>query len=383
MILEIFNKNTRVRVDVIRSYSYVYYEDDITGNGSFEIRLPVKDKSLTWLYDYGNWILFDIGILGIVKGVKDSEDDNTEITVYGYLSNHILEFRSFLTTSKYYDTPPKIALKMFDELFVHPDDERREIGFLEASEGVPEWTDKIRYQSTGKTYLETIQEMFAPYNLGFELYPVIKNYDEDTGQLTNVDKFEFRILKPVDRTYNNPDGNVPVVFSFDNNNLRSLLYEEDGRAFTSVAIVASEGVGSERKTIEVQNTEEEYTGYERIELYVDARDLQSDSGEEQITDEELEELMVERGKEKLQDHQKFITFDASILEGKYQYGKDFYKGDYVSVVDKNTNRIFNIQVTGSRKTYSNGVEYRDLTIGVDRMNIYKIQEKRLLSLIQS
>jgi len=382
MKLEVFEKNTRTRVDIIRSYNYVYYEDEFSDRGKFEIRIPVHDHSLMWLYQLGNWILFDDGVLGIIKGVRDYEDSDTEITIYGYLSNHILEFRSFLLTSIYYDTPPQIALSMFDELFVNPDDERRKIGFLEASEDVPEWSGKIRYQSTGKTFLETLRTMFSPYDLGVELYPVVKNYDEQTGQYANIDSFEFRIIKPVYRTVNNTDGNTPVVFSFDNNNLQNLEYEEDGQDFASVAIVASEGTGQQRLTTEVDNTSIEYTGYERIELYVDARDLQSDEeSEDPITDEELLEMMVERGKEKLQDHMIFISFNASIIEGKYKYGVDFNKGDYVSVVDKNTNRIYDVQIVAYRKTYSEGVEHNDLTIGIDRMKVHKLRQERLLSLI--
>ena len=631
MKLEVFEKNTRTRVDIIRVYNYVFYEDELNGHGRFEVRIPAKDHSLSWLYNYGNWILFDDGILGIIKGIKDVEDDDTEISVYGYLSNHILEFRSFLLTSVYYDTPPKIAVSMFDGLYVHPEDERRKIGFLRASTDLPAWSGKIRYQVTGKTYLDTLQEMLSPYDLGFELYPIVKNYNQQ-GQYANIDSFELRIIKPVDRTVGNSYGNVPVVFSFENNNLQQLEYEEDGQDFASVAIVASEGVGQDRVTLEVQNTVTELTGYERIELYVDARDLQSeqepepeppepeppeperftkveyiknttltsqslgvylssypagqqDDGNSKVEielqcdyathaaqntsilfyaryvednqpnqytislpfgtygevtdftklrfgytentqqhlgvaqdydvpafnqkrkftlntmdnkvivdesersladymniqrtlskefelflgqsgsityyhaktryysvklydqnnqmvnnfypvienstnkiglydivtdtfvefdssvwetgtaiqeeqtqttptqsepaqssneiDEKLREMMVERGKEKLESCQKFITFDASIIEGKYKYGVDFYKGDYVSVVDKNTNRIYDVQVTAVKKTYSNGVEHRDITLGTDRMKIRKLQNKRLLTLLNA
>ena len=378
MKLEVFERTNRTRVDIIRNYDYVYYEDEYNEPGKFEIRIPTTDTSLDWL-TYNNWILFDDGVLGIIKGIKTVEDSDDTISIYGYLSNHILEFRSFLVTANYYETPVQIALSMFDDLYVHPEDSARTISFLEASNVVPSWTGKIRYQSTGKTLLETLYNMFEPYGLGFELYPVVENYQENPLQYANIDKFLFKIIKPANRTIGNQEGNTPVVFSFDLNNLQRLEYEEDSQTFATVAIVASEGVGEERKIIEVNNTPNPATGYSRIELYVDARDIQTDSDPENpMTDEELEEVMLQRGKEKLEEHQKFISFDASILEGKYKYGVDFYKGDYVSVISKFENKIFDVQVTSIKKTYSNGVEHLDITLGTDRMKVRQLKERRFI-----
>lgn len=101
--------------------------------------------------------------------------------------------------------------------------------------------------------------------------------------------------------------------------------------------------------------------------------------EDKLTDEELEELMIQRGKEKLEDHKQFISFDASILEGKYKYGVDFNLGDYVSVIDKNTNKVYNVQITAIKKSYSNGVEHIDFTLGQDRLRVRALKERRLFN----
>ena len=79
--------------------------------------------------------------------------------------------------------------------------------------------------------------------------------------------------------------------------------------------------------------------------------------------------MKQRGIEKLEEHKKFISFDGSIVEGnmKYTYKEDFYKGDYVSVIDKNNGNIFNLQIVSVTKSVSNGVEYFDITFGYDRL----------------
>lgn len=377
MNLEIFEKSNRTRIGMIKTYDFVQYEDEFNGEGSFEIQMPTTEESLMYL-TFGNFILFDDGVVGIIKYKNDTEDDGTRITIKGKLTNNILSFRSFLLTASYYGTLSENSRQMVSDLMINNENEERNIYFVKLSTDekyIPS-SDKVRVQNTGDKLSKVISEMFLPYGFGYEMYPVIKDYDEETGQYSNLSEIEFRVLKPTDRTINNPGGNTPVVFSFELNNLKNMQYEEDGMEYNTVAIVASEGVGKERKIIEVGETEK--TGYDRIELYVDARDIQSEDSEGNaiLTNEELEELMKQRGVEKLEEHKKFISFDGSIVEGnmKYTYKKDFYKGDYVSVIDKNNGNIFNLQIISVTKSVSNGVEYFDITFGYDRLKVKKINK---------
>ncbi len=372
MKLEIFNKATRTRMDIIRTYNFVQYVDEFNGVGSFSLKLPVAEETLKYL-TYGNFILFDDGVVGIIKKISDVQDDDTEIEISGYLTNHILAFRSFLTTTKYYDTIVNVARSMVSDLMISNSNEERNIDFVKLSTNsnyIPELTNKVRIQDTGTKLNEKISEMFLPYGFGYKMYPVIKDYDEQSGVYSNLSEIEFRVLKPIDRTIGNAAGITPVVFSFELSNLKRLEYEEDGSDYSTVAVVASEGTGTNRKIVEVGETEK--TGYDRIELYVDARDLQSESSDgTTITQKELEELMNQRGLEKLEEHKTFISFDGSIVDGnmQYEYGKDFYNGDYVSIIDKHLGKTFNLQIVSVTKSISNGVEYFDLTFGYDKYTV--------------
>lgn len=381
MKLEIFVKATRQRIDMIKVYDFVQYVDEYNGEGSFSVKLPVNDDSLTYLY-YGNYILFDDGVMGVIKGVKPSQDEDTEVEVYGFLTNHILKYRVFERTKKYYDTIPNIARQMVSDFFINNSNIYRNISNVKLATDpayIPQFETKITKQSTGEKIFDVIAQMFLTCDLGFEMYPVIKNYDvaEDNR---NLEAFEFRILKPVDRTINNERGNVPVLFSFELNNLSSLEYEEDGREYNNVVYVASEGEGETRKVLELTSslTEDVFSGVDRIEGYVDARDLQSEKeGETVLTDEELENMMRQRGMEYLEEHQKFTSFDGQIVSGSmsYEYKKDFYKGDYVTIYDKNINRYVNLQVVSVTKSLSNGVEYFDVGFGYDRMAVGRLFNK--------
>lgn len=274
MKLEVFDKHTRLRIAIINAFTYVKYEDDYCGTGSFEITIPTIEESLDYL-TFGNYIFFETGVLGVIKGVTDTEDSDVEVKVYGYLTNHILQYRSFLLTTKYYDSIGNIARQMVTDLFINPRDSRRRINYVTLSSDpryIPIILGNVTVQNTGSTLFDVLNEIFLQYDLGFELYPVLEN----TNNGSMLTELQFRIITPVDRTINNTHNNVPVVFSFDLDNLQSLEYEEDGRAYNNVAIVASEGEGETRKILEVGDRAA--TGIDRIELYIDARDIQYDSG---------------------------------------------------------------------------------------------------------
>lgn len=96
-----------------------------------------------------------------------------------------------------------------------------------------------------------------------------------------------------------------------------------------------------------------------------------------LTEEELLELMEQRGLEKLEEHQVFTTFDGSIVTGdrKYVYNKDFFLGDYVSVYSTTLKKYVNLQVTSVIKTESGGVEHLDITFGKDRMKFVEAKDR--------
>ena len=376
MKLEVFDKYTRIRIGIIKTYTYVSYTDELRGYGNFSITIPVNEESLSFLEE-GNYIWFEDDIVGIIKGYQENQENDAELSVYGYIINYILTYRSNLQTYKNYDKIGVVARDMFDKLFMTPEDTRRVIDFLDLSDDTADeikFPDKSTYQNTGDTFFDYIVKIFESKNLGLELVPVL-SYSQEGAMIS---KMNFRVITPNDRTFGNSEGNNPIVFSFDLDNLLNLTYEQDERQYKNVSLVASEGQGEERKTLEVGDST--VTGIDRIELYVDARDIQSDADPENpLTDEELEELMEERGNQKLSEFCKIINFDASlkIEDTQYKYGVDFRKGDFVSVIDKILNKKIDIQIMSVTKTYSNGVEHLDVSFGISTIDILKQKERRL------
>ena len=384
MKLWIVDKDTRIILDIIKTFTFVQYTEEFVGEGNFTINLPLSEESIKYM-SYGNFIVFDEGIVGIIKSRKDSEDDGNATIITGKLTNHILSYRSILTQFKKTGSLSAIARELVDMNFIHTKDSKRKIDFIKLSEdkNYNPTSESITYSNTGDTIRESISDLFLPFSYGFKLYPIVRSIQNENDK--NIPYMEFRVIKPVDRTINNKDDNEPVVFSFDFGNVTRLEFEEEGNDYSSIAIVASEDSGDNRKLLEVG---EDKSGYDRVELYVDARDIQSEKYNEEtmeiekIPESELKEMMKQRGLEKLESHKLYISFQASVLAGKdskYEYGVDFELGDFVSVIDKYRNLSYNLQVSSITKSISNGSEYFDMQLGLDKLAVNSISTSKQIS----
>lgn len=99
----------------------------------------------------------------------------------------------------------------------------------------------------------------------------------------------------------------------------------------------------------------------------------------EITEEELEELMRQRGLEKLEEHIKFESVDSTIATQSmsYKYGVDFKLGDFVSVYSKKLDRMIPMQITSVTKSINNGTEILDIGFGKDRLSTVNKKERSM------
>lgn len=376
MILDIYEKYTRVRLDLIRMPKYVQYIERFNGIGYFEIIVPYNEPSLPYLVE-GNYIHFEDNVCGIIKYRYKETNESTQITIKGYSVKKILTYRSTLLTSTYKGPRGWIAREMVYDFFINPTDSRRKIACISRSNYYPTEPNFV-YQNTGGDIEYCIEELLNQIDCGYELNPIISEYETD---LTNISTFEFNIKEPSHRTIGNDEDNSPVVFSFENNNLTSMVYVEDSTLSCSTAIVAGEGQGVSRTIVETGDLTSE--DIDRIELYVDARDLQkTEVSGQQMTQEEYEQLLTERGNEKLLEHAEFISFDANVISDgntAYKYGVDYNLGDYVTIIDKEINLQVDLQITEIMKTLTeNGDEKLDLKFGEERMTIQQLISKEVI-----
>lgn len=134
-----------------------------------------------------------------------------------------------------------------------------------------------------------------------------------------------------------------AVFSDDLGNIKSQSYEINLSKYKNLAYVFGEDSGSYRKSITVDiraNTNEDIR-----ELYVDARDLQSeykeDGVDKQYSEEEYQAMLEQRGQQKLAEANKNaykFEFELDPYSQVAKLGTDYDLGDVV-VVKSNQYKI--------------------------------------------
>jgi len=282
MLLEIYDKNTYNRIDIIRTFTFVQYTDYYNDVGTFSVTVPITEKSLPNLMIEGNFILFeklgDKFIMGIIKYFHSENISTPTVQVKGYMLSHLLSYRCFQKTFQLTDKIFEIQRHFVQKFFINTDDYRRTMALMMISDNYNQDTEEVAFCKTGSDCAEAIRDMNAPYHYGFGLVPAIAKYNPQTGKNQNIMHIVFEQYTPVDHTIGNSQDNDPVVFDTDLNNVENLMYELDSTKMKTVAIVAGEDKGEDRKVVEVGDTE--LSDMERIELYVDARDLQKQEPDE-------------------------------------------------------------------------------------------------------
>ncbi len=121
-------------------------------------------------------------------------------------------------------------------------------------------------------------------------------------------------------------------------------------------------------------------GLSRRELFIDARDLQSDSDPEKpLTPEEYAAVLTTRGKEKLAENQLVRSFSAEVktYNPTYLYGEDFLLGDIITVTDERLGITVDAVVQGvERSVNAVGDEGLTLTLGYGQPTIYDVLKRK-------
>lgn len=147
-------------------------------------------------------------------------------------------------------------------------------------------------------------------------------------------KWALRFGEGVDHTRGSTES-YPVVFSEEFDNLESFEYNESITDFRNVAVVGGEGEGASRTIIEVGTnglSTNLPTGFERREVFIDARDLQNEDEEQNVNDD----MLRSRGQQKLiSEFGATETFEAEIIETEETlFGVHYDLGDMVTIESK-------------------------------------------------
>lgn len=176
----------------------------------------------------------------------------------------------------------------------------------------------LRAQYTGDNLYDTILTLCDIYQLGFDISLDLNN------------NFIFSLKYGEDRSYNQ-EKNPYVVFSPNYENIIDSDYLESIKTLKNVTLIAGEDSGMARRTRVIGTA----IGLCRRELYTDARDIQSETEDGPISDAEYNNLLDQRGAEKLSENVYTKAFTGEIEATKtFVYNRDFFKGDIVQIVNE-------------------------------------------------
>lgn len=129
----------------------------------------------------------------------------------------------------------------------------------------------------------------------------------------------------------------PKIFSSEYDNVINKSYITSDIDSKNVAIVAGQGEGINREIKIVNN---ELSGLERKELFVDARDIKEN------------ESLIDRGNIKLAEKQSIETFECETINKGYI--DEWNLGDIVTILDKDLGYLEHTRVIEVQESYENG-----------------------------
>lgn len=212
--------------------------------------------------------------------------------------------------------------KLLNDNIIAPKDEKRKIAnfvFRESTD--PRITElEVHSQFTGDNIYDVVHELCLAVNIGFKIM-----LEEIEGQMS----FVFQLYAGEDRSYD--QNKLPAVaFSPNFDNIINSNYLSSKKPLKNVALVLGEGEGNKRKRqVSIpEDMSEETSGLIRRELYVDARDVSSDTESGTISAAKYNTLLKQRGIEKLAENLVTETFDGQVETTlMYRYQEHFFMGD--------------------------------------------------------
>lgn len=341
------DNNTFEALGDISQYTSLLWPDAYNGYAQFELWAPItpdnanllKRKNIIWCGGE------NAAVIEIVKATVDDKGEKI-YDIKGRTLEKYLTERMINGTYSGSGHASTLMYDMVDKNAIHPSNANRKIPYLVNAVDKQVGNEISQYQKTGGALYDALYQMASESDIGFSVL-----FDPRNKRLV------FEVRKGADRTQDNDEGNDPVVFSTELEDILSSEYYGNIQDEKNVALVQGEDKGEARKSVLVGKVDA--YGFDRKELYVDARDLQSevfnaDGTSTPLTPAQYLEVLTQRGNEKLSECEIIETFEAQIRQFgdiQYEFGVDYVKGDKVTVIDEQLGVIVSARITNVEEQY--------------------------------
>ena len=351
--IEIRSASDRELIGIIDDAKSIIWHDVYYGVGDFEVYAPCTPESVSLLI-VGNYVTrYGDDNIGIIEKVNItySAQDGRMIIASGRFAKSLLDRRIIYTLSGYSVSPTILrgnvedaARKLVTQNAINCTfDSGRNIAelVLGTDAGISKTivddsgaaADK---QVTHDNLLEYTDSLLEEYGIGAKCV------------LNDALKLAYTVYAGADRSADNSDGNEPVIFSQDFDNLISTTYSYDESLLKNTAIIGGEGEGEARFHAIVKSSA---SGAARREVFVDAssnsRTYKDENGDEQtLTDAEYNAQLETVGLQAISGLAITETFDGEVdlMSGSFRYRDDFSLGDIVTIQDLEIGLYINARI---------------------------------------
>lgn len=336
-------------VDIAKSIIWhsVYF-----GVGDFEIYAPATPETVA-LLKIGHYVTrpnnAEVGIIESIN-IAANEQDGTMITASGRFAKSILDRRliyklsgkSNAATILRGNVETAVREVVKNNAISCPFDSKRNMSVLVLGDvaGIPL---KIIDGNGNAAEKQVSYENLLAYTDG-----VLEEYGLSAMCVLRSGKLQYKVYRGIDRSANNADGNIPIVFSQEFDNLTASDYMYNAATEKNVALIGGEGEGVNRFYSLVHHSEADL---QRREMWVDASSIsktyKDDSDTDQTyTDAQYKTMLDAQGTQDLSAHTVTEIFNGTIdaTNGNWVYGRDFGLGDIVTAQDNNIGIYVNVRI---------------------------------------
>lgn len=381
-------------LDEVDNYQSLQFERSFYGVGKFELHINMHLEGAE-SFEKGNLIVLDKQAhkAGIIMSKEVELDENGKASenfkLTGYSLDGLISRRITVppvhTSHDRRSGSAELVMKHYViNNFIDPVNSERKMPLLEVAPNLNRGK-QIKWESRYKNVAEELEVIGQIGDLGWVVYADIPRK-----------KLIFDVVESKDLTQGNTQGNSPVFFSPDFSTVESQNFVNSDHELRNVGYVGGQGEGVDRKIIILGNT----SGWNRIEEFIDARDVgtEDEESEEELTEEEIEQRLIERGIQKMREMQTILSFEAEILtpitrkvyernkqgyvtekiiqETPFEYEKDFNLGDTVDVFNKSWGVTMKAPIVAVREIHEHDGYKLEATFGEERPTlISKMKQK--------
>lgn len=292
----------------------------------------------------------------IVETAEFTDEAKTNVDIIAYSLSYMLSWRIILGQQRYYGTTDYVLKAFVDKNAITTN----------SSRVIP---NLVLGLNSGLS--DSVDESFTNKELDIALWDVCKKNECSYEILIDHanKKYVFTLFKGINRSALQ-DANPRIIFAQEFENVEKQSYVDDKSNYRSTAFVGGEGEGNSRRIIEVGPS----VGFNRREVFFDARDLQSEYSEDGetvvIPDTEYVALLIERGNNRKQDYQRIRTFESNINpHAQFTFNVDYYLGDIVSNRNDNLNIIMHNRVVVAKETIDRSGSNLEIELGEPILNL--------------